>query len=75
MVSDSLKQRTKNLFRRSLHTKRNRRVVDILGRQSKMDEFAKRLQTQLPHAILDEVLDGLDVVVRRAFKRLNPERI
>eukprot|EP00754_Rhynchopus_humris_P038012 Rhum_TRINITY_DN20712_c0_g1::Rhum_TRINITY_DN20712_c0_g1_i1::g.171949::m.171949 len=54
-----------------LDQQRNGGVVDVLRREGKVDPLLVVLQTDGVHGVLQEVLDGLDVVVRRLLRRLD----
>ena len=55
-----------------LERERNGRIVDILRREAEVDELLVAFESQGIHLLLDDVLDGLDVVVRNRLDLLDP---
>ena len=58
-----LEQRIVDVVRRIAQARRNRRVVDVLRRQAEVHELAVSAESQLVELPLDQILDGLYVVV------------
>lgn len=66
-----LEQRIVDVVRRIAQARRNRRVVDVLRRQAEVHELAVSAESQLVELPLDQILDGLYVVVGRSFDLLD----
>ena len=59
----------------TLQGQRNGRVVDVLRGQAKVHKFLPRPQPHAFHAVFDEVLHCLDVVVGPGFGGFDPFRV
>ena len=60
-----------DLGQRFLERERRSRVVDVLRREPEVNEFAVRGKSEVCEAFLQEILHGLDVVVRPPFNLLD----
>ena len=58
-----------------LERERDGRVVDVLRREAEVYEFLVCGQSQRVHLLLDDVFDGLDVVVRHRLDLLDALRV